>query len=77
MIMSMAARDWMVIYGVAAINFIPISWPGCISSRKQYLINKVSFFFFKKPVIITVLLHEPKEWKKSCKSHAEYCSACR
>lgn len=39
MVMSIAARDWKVIYGVAAINFIPISWPGCISSRKQYLIN--------------------------------------
>jgi len=40
MVMNIAAREWMVIYCVVAINFIPISWPGCISSRKQYLINK-------------------------------------
>lgn len=33
MTMSVAAGDWMMIYGGVAINFGPISWSGCISSR--------------------------------------------
>lgn len=30
---SVAAGDWLVIYGGVAINSGPISWSGCISSR--------------------------------------------
>lgn len=75
MIMSIAGRDWMVIYGVVAINFITISWPGCISSRKQYLINKE--FFFLKPVDHNCFTTSAKEVEKSCKSHVEYCIDCR
>lgn len=40
---NMTARDWIVIYGAAAINFIPISWPEFHLAGNTWLINKEFF----------------------------------
>lgn len=63
--MGVAAGDWMVIYGGVAVNFGPISWSGCISSRNIWLIM---IFLLSKSQLIFSFTASAKEVEKSSKT---------